>query len=1552
MANEIKLNGSADSIIEKLLSTDPANLSTSFVLKTIFGENYEVPDAVEIDPEKEFQDQQKLFQDAVDQMVKSLDPKPLSVPIGSIEDLSCKYEGDEFYSEVLKLIYSQKNPIKTWGGKKTSSEVEKEISSESEEALNSIKEEIFDNLDPSIFGKPSNFMNKKSRTINVLGFPISFDIIMSGGKPVHFSLKPTNKTIQQAVDDVRSSLNSKKAGRKPCENQDTNEDDSTDTNAAANNSVSLYKDSPDDELRSFDNIEDSYAEDSRDFLVDEPPLVNDIDCDPPYPQDFLTGEPLFKIEDLIEIKEEICADPVDVKTPDIVVEPDPVVPDDIIDRIDECLKEADNIQKGITDNADLLGRFIRVEQQAEEIYLHYKIVKSYFDDLLAEFDKVSTQSSGVTPYNTNSVQNYISQVRNFSVRFNDTSYNSAENPFVRFTFSFPTLKDDPTPYEEIDEPQIPSLKGDLKEPTRKVKKVDQNKIRIGQEYLQDGILFDRTKKYFDSVGDGLRFIHTGSGGSGDVAEFYDFVSDVISSGKSKDQILLEIETKRGFLYGRLIERSAMPWIFFTPEERGDNDARDPSKLRPSSLNPDGSPNQIFLDFWSNYKEKWDAKYQEILQNLINPRVDSIILSGKSAAAKNAVDIIGTAGARDSIVLVLNEITTRYNEIENLILYVSERITTLKNSLSGNGISGSFANLSCAGGGGPESAAPAGETPYPRKSPECPPPCCGPAGSDFAQPNYLQSPSNSSDCPTIYQKCWWKEFSKNATLLGLLPYPNGLPPVEDISFFLASGPSVRFGFRYWPVGYLPPAIIPISPLVNPIDGQPFIRIPLPMIWTIVDPIVIPLPFNLGLLVIFIPFIGGFMPSPLVYIRENLFGTSLFLTGLRGPRFIPRKSDPKITDPLQKIKEKLTHGIPEKLIPLPGFGLETLDSPSNIVKEISTNLNKIMDRVEPPRNVRFLTEAQERERSLKSEIDEKRKEYKKRAALYDDEKPDDTISQPDIDQLIDARKKALAKTIKDFFNNKMTPPRDIRFPKDKDKLKFDLPSVVNFKKNIDDIEADLTPSKSPEFFNLREEMRFVLKNIKLKPSSSFDSDNQNLTNPNSIIFSFNGNPISMNEDQFLEVAATVKNEMILTAHKLMKGDKKGINGKIREGAFSVASLGNLQGAFKFPEIKVTEGAPGNLKFNSPPNPILEGIYIRIMTGVGSVPLLRSDFAEFTRTINGEDKIIMRVKDFKRLLAKKMGLGKTPNNDPVYVENAIKNPTDFNVASALKPLNLERSIIDREEPIISKFPNPQGVLSNLSKVSSSFGSAFSAFEFPLVFPPKQDQISQSMLAGGIPQIIIPGSIVKTFLSESISGIVENNIDKFMPEINDIDSSKFMNLNSQDIVKLTRNMINETINPNGSIPPFLSPIQIPVLPHSRPTGIAEMALMSMGVPPFARIPLSLLWKYWVGVPKIPLADVIVNPIMQVASKILSFLPWPIIPLLGRNLINIISPIALSDDLPDWKRLSLKNAYFVVYLDEFLRSAADVSGLFKFCFGTDLIYPIPELPSEIQKALNVKKFL
>ena len=76
------------------------------------------------------------------------------------------------------------------------------------------------------------------------------------------------------------------------------------------------------------------------------------------------------------------------------------------------------------------------------------------------------------------------------------------------------------------------------------------------------------------------------------------------------------------------------------------------------------------------------------------------------------------------------------------------------------------------------------------------------------------------------------------------------------------------------------------------------------------------------------------------------------------------------------------------------------------------------------------------------------------------------------------------------------------------------------------------------------------------------------------------------------------------------------------------------------------------------------------------------------------------------------------------------------------------------------------------------------------------------------------------------------------------------------------------------------------------------------------------------------------------------------QDLLNIINPLVMNDDHPVWRRMSLKNTYYVVYLDEFLRSAADVSGLFKFFFGSaDPVYPIPELPSELKKATKTKKY-
>lgn len=1569
-----KINGSIDTIMEALLSADPTQLNNSFVLKTIFGPDYQIPEITDVDPEVEIQKETEIFETAINAMVESLKPKPLSIPIEKVEDLSCKMQGDELYSEILKQIYEKKNPGKTLSGFTNSKQAERKIATDSPDILQEIKEEIFDNISPSVLGKPFNYANKKSRTVNVLGLPISFDIIMSGNQPVHFSLKSSGKSASEASREIKEILSKRKSGRKPCENEDTNEGELPDD-------VSIYPDDLEAQEREFSDLDSDYPDSGRDFTIDEPPLIDERDCDPPYPQDPLTGEPLFNIEDLERIKEETCVEPVDFPTREKEASPITLPEVDIIGQIDQCLDQVSNKQKELINNVDLLSRFIKLEQQVEEIHIHYRIIDRYYEDLFLEWNKYK-QGNPLSVFNSSSIFNYISSLNSFSVRFKGTLENA--NRTVNFTFSYPTLRQDDVPYEEVDEPQMPNLSGGISQATNKVIKVDKKKIKIGQEYKQDGVLFGRPNNFFDGVNKALNFIHTGAGGISEIADFYDFAGDVQGSSKSKSQIISEIQSKRGFLYGQLIEKSALPWLFFTPEERGDNDARDPSKLKPSSFNPDGEPNSNFLDFWGNYKSKWDERYQQTYNALIEPRINSIISSGRSAAALCvSIASLAISGAEEPEDFDLtqyiqsrrNSIRSKMNEVEDLLIFIGTKINELNNATSPEKLKNDF-NVSCSGG----APAPGGQAPapFPRRSPSCPPPCCGPAGSDFQKDNYLQSSSGSSDCPTIYQVCWWKEFCKKATLLGLLPYPNGIPPVEDVNFFLTPGPSVRFGFRYWPVGYIPPAFIPISPAVNPIDGLPYLRIPLPMIWTIIDPIVIPLPFGLGILVIFIPFIGGFMPTPLVYLKENLFGTSLFLTGIRGPRFIPRKSDPKIKDILQKLKEKITHGIPDKLIPLPGFGKEILDTPKNIMGEMNSNINKIMDRVEPLKNTSILNGAQEKEKEIKNLIDQNQKEYKKRAALYDDEKPIDKIPQEEIDQIINARKDALSKTIKEFFDKKMPSPRDIYFPKDKDKLKFGIPSALNFKANRENIAKDLSPTECPKFVNLRSEMKSVLREMRIGLNPLLYPINRNLTNSNSVLILFPGDPQQMSRDEFISLVAQVKTQMAVTSHKIMKGNKKSISKRLREGAFSLVSSANYTGIFNFPEFKITDGAPGTLKFKTFPDPQLEAMYLRIMAGVAGIELERNDFAEYTRNITPElttiissipgavennaqeilnipsSAVVMRVKDFKKLLAKKMGLGKATKNNPIAVEKAVKEPTNQNIITATIPILSPKDIIDREEPLISKYPHPQGLFGCLEPACISYGTAFMMFEFPQVFPPKQDQISQTLLAGGIPRITIPGSVIKSFLSSFIEEFVENSIETIMPEINDIDSPKFMNLNSQDIVKITRKILNKATDPNGAIPSFLSATQIPVIPPARPTGIAEMAVMSLGAPPPARLPLSLLWKNWMGSPKIPLADMIINPVIEVASKILSYIPWPIIPLLGRHVINLLSPIALSDDLPDWKRLSLKNAYFVVYLDEFLRSAADVSGLFKFCFGTaDPVYPIPELPSELQKAFNedYKKF-
>lgn len=1110
---------------------------------------------------------------------------------------------------------------------------------------------------------------------------------------------------------------------------------------------------------------------------------------------------------------------------------------------------------------------------------------------------------------------FLEALKKFSVRYK-TDFDKPLGE-LKFELSFMSDYGSPLPYKTTKKPSKISFNGSGTDPLGDVTEPDEQKIKIGNEYAGNGGLLKGTQpEYLKSYQ--FLTIKNIKTGTPDVAKFYDFIEKIIKSNNSKQSIINDIVKDRGILYGQLIEKSASNWLFFTADERGDNDSRDPSKTRPSGFTQDGEPTPVFTDFYSNFKPKWNAKYLENKKLYIDPAMEDL----KSKAIRAGEGLGKTLPTTDVIGVRIFEnyfdVKKKYEQIKDTMLLAAQKINEINDSLSPDNVAKRFDDVKCAGSSQPD----------PGDKENCPPVCCGEAGSDFKSDNYLMSSPPSSDCPTMFQKCWWKQFCKDVTKVGLLPYPNGLPPIEDSKYFLAQGPSVRLGLKYWPVGYLPPAFIPI-PFPNPIDGQPYIRIPLPMIWTIVPPIVIPLPFNLGVIVIFIPFIGGFMPTPLVYLKEFVTGSSLFLTGIRGPRFIPRKSDPQVKDPLEKIKQALSFGIPDKLIPLPGFGKDDIDSSIRILKDIKTSVSKIFDSVPPPGNTQSLRDLQKKEKDLKKKMRDKEREHKKKSALIDSPKPNLDEDMESLKLIVGERKTALKELINDYLKKSIPDPKSINFPKDKDKLKVDTPGVVKSIRSIDEMKSNLVPVDCVSYVNFKDEMREVLKLMKIVCPPKYIRENIDIANSSKIFLRVDKDPRIMSEDEFKLLVSDIRDASMKITKVILEGNKLSVIKKVRDGAFSIVDKSQFEGAFKFPDIKITNSAPSPLSFVKKKNQEIESMKSRIMNGLGTIEYRREDFSRYVR-YNGETPIlVIRVKDLKKLVSKKLGLSKAGPFDPV------------------RPLDIE-------EPLISNFPYPKGVLSCLGSLSDSFGNAISAFELPTVFPPKQDQVTQTPGAGGIIQITIPGSVIKSFLTKSVSKLLdEGGLESFFPEINDPNSPKFLNMEPGDIQKIAKNMTLSFIDPESpDVPEFLNAIKVPVVPPARPTDVVEQALIGMGAPPPARIVFSLFWIYFKSLPKTPLGDKIILPKVSASAQLLSKIPWPLTVLIGRNVLNIINPIAMSDDHPVWRRMSLKNPYYVVYIDEFLRSAADVSGLFKFFLGSaDPVYPIPELQSELKKAFNTKKY-
>ena len=1452
-----------------------------------------------------------------EELEKSIEPVAMILTDDEINDILCSYEGEELANRIFWEILKKQGYLdEFFRGERIrqrpdfsrNRDFDKFMKdNDLEDKLLGAKEMLSDNLDLDVLGIKFTGSNKKIRNFRIGPFRFEIHVITHRGIPLFFHIAPRKLTIPFIVDSLRKK--SKKSKPKKCSDDIYNKfgsgngpasDINFDSGSEAGSDSGFGSKNIDPEKLTdlLENILDrERSERDANNAFDVSDIVDQVFCEPDFPINPETGEPLFTKEDLKSFIEEICLPEEESSIPESLPEGDI---EDVSEKINKCLSQAKDIFRDVRENNELRSRYEKAEKDLEEILYHYKIIKNYYNGLFKAFETKSKAGKKGNPLTlllplvlgSSEANRFVSSVNDFSGRFKDTKKlllpGKKGYVGIKFDLSFPHGLGKDIEYETVK----PEATSDLL--TDNYERVDITKLQLGMEFSSKGILGSGNSGFLKSYED---FIVVQDKNPDLPSPFYNFIQDIEGSNKPKEAIIKGIEKDHGYLYSNLIEISANPWLFFNASERGDNDARKSADIKPQSTNQEGEPNESFTNFWGNFKKSFDVKYNarkaEVENKILEIKSLSDRFVDKLADYYFTVNLSSTSDNSKMLKSISDYADSSVNYIQDLLLLIAQKIQELDNQNSPEVLQARASAIDCFGGAANEGGGDGninsdisldatgagnnggGDT----LNTKCPPECCGSPGQAFSGGNILEG-LNSPDCPNLFTVCYWKEFAKKATTVGILPLPNGLPPIENPAGFLPN-----IGLKYWPVGYLPPSFIPLPPpLVNPLDGTPFIRIPMPMIWTVIPPIVIPLP--IGVMVIFIPFIGGFMPSPLVFFHDFLTGNSIFLLGIRGFRFIPRKSDPVIPDPLVRLKQFLSLGVPNYLFPFPNLGRDNVDDPKRIKKDILANLKKRLSNAKVNVDFSKIQKIQDdiakKKESLNSEIlDIKRK------SPLDGSDPREKIKElSELSKSFDAQKiEAIRSIMKDYLKNSITVP-DIQFPKQSKNLIAEIPSPIKIIRDINaKVKIGAIPQIPPNLMtkvNLRSRILDSVRNVEFKPSPKYAELNKDLPKGSRIVAVFNSpiNELGKNEEDLNSLKGLISDGI----GQIFSGDKSPLSNKSL-----LTFKPKLKKIPRIPGAKLP--APGSIL--STPNPIVNLVkgFISKNLNVNVQDLIKLS----ERTSIGNNKVL-REKDLQLMI--RNSLDKTLSKFPGDLKNV-------------------------------SFPN----LANAGNVAQEYSKFSSSLELPPFPPKKSGNPAIPIGPGGIPPIIIPGSLISKFIVEGASSAIDSvDVSQIIP--GGLDA--FDNLTADDIKVMGNNIAINFLN-KASIPAIDNLPSIPIV--SRPQDYIELVMNFLPVHPYSDIAFTLLWTKFKSPPRLPIPSEIINPLLNLQKAIVYRLPWPIVVLLGRNIINILNPLYTREDIPRWDRMSLKNPFFVVFLDEFIRSAADISGGFKFFIGAGkLFYPLPTL--------------
>lgn len=796
-------------------------------------------------------------------------------------------------------------------------------------------------------------------------------------------------------------------------------------------------------------------------------------------------------------------------------------------------------------------------------------------------------------------------------------------------------------------------------------------------------------------------------------------------------------------------------------------------------------------------------------------------------------------------------------------------------------------------------------------------------------------SADGSLPNFTQMCYWVEFAKLATMFGLVPLPNQNPTE----------------LRYWPVGLVIPTPVKL------------IKIPLPIIW--IPLVVISTP--MGVLVLFLT-INGLFISPILFFlsssgyKQHLitvrgsskkFGFDQFEDSVKTTIKIPisitaaaekikrlalpnplndkeireiaqfkdKLKNPDISN-ISARKKKIEKEIEERKIAAENRikgdaekAQEVLDKKETLVDALKDAKKSIMKRIDdlgnPPTGA--IDRLKEKSFEIKQELQQRKLKAMESGDLKEVKRINTLLKGDGID--FDEKIKAFTDDLTDYFDKIKLPK--IVIPKDEAKIDPKPNAIAGVKKQVIEATSNLQTQFTPPDFS---KAKHILS-LNLAKHKKFLED-----------IEIDGS-VNLNEgkDKLVEAVNKMLDNLVNSCVGKGKNGKPPTDddiGKDQQGQNKTLDLEKDKSKIKkaIEKLKKSEEeASNNFDLNLNAAAITKNL--DMISKLGAIKVDLNPFApccnkeEFSLDLGAVGPALAILFMAKSLIKSKIESMSIPELKSLFGGKPEISVRDIRLGILT---TITTNIPDNLEVPI---PNI-----DFSKIATAFGGLTSSLSLP------QASFPAPMKALSFPkQLTLDLNILKAPLTEALPSFLEGEMG--FGSIPQDFNNDLMTINSKDIKAMIKSFVEtniDSLEDKLKVPYKL--VEIAKSAKGIDLNVLEKGVFN--VPPFGKVveaafiakglikmnlPNSLGYST-VDLDVLKPALALIKPVLTpiVSSPVAYILVAAAGVTNNLDMIRKLHPVLNEDDIPPWERLTLKNILFLVFLDEYVSTAADQVGFFR----------------------------